>query len=89
MNGIPSVIGSTSAPSECTNTISSALWLPNHRHRRGVSRSRRRVPLHAVAIFMGWILGKALETRGVFWAWWIHFLSDLVIFVFIALTLVP
>ena len=39
---------------------------------------------------MGWILGKAmLETRGLFWAWWMHFLSDLVIFVFIALTLVP
>jgi membrane protease YdiL (CAAX protease family) len=42
-----------------------------------------------LSIFMGWILGKAmLETRGLFWAWWIHFLSDVVIFVFIALALV-
>ncbi len=41
-----------------------------------------------LSIFMGWILGKAmLETRGLFWAWWIHFLSDVVIFVFIALAL--
>ncbi|MBA3468223.1 MAG: CPBP family intramembrane metalloprotease [Herpetosiphonaceae bacterium] len=37
------------------------------------------------AIFMGWILGKAMvETRGLFWSWWIHFLSDVVIFGFIA-----
>lgn len=45
--------------------------------------------LGAVAsIFMGWILGKAmLETRGLFWAWWIHFLSDAVIFAFLALAL--
>jgi membrane protease YdiL (CAAX protease family) len=42
-----------------------------------------------LSIFMGWILGKAmLETRGLFWSWWIHFLSDVVIFVFIALALV-
>lgn len=40
------------------------------------------------SIFMGWILGKAmLETRGLFWAWWIHFLSDVAIFVFLALAL--
>jgi len=39
-------------------------------------------------IFMGWILGKAMvETRGLFWAWWIHFLSDVVIFAFLALVL--
>jgi len=46
--------------------------------------------LGAIAsIFMGWILGKAmLETRGLFWAWWIHFLSDVVIFAFVALALV-
>lgn len=38
-----------------------------------------------LSIFMGWILGKAMvETRGLFWAWWIHFLSDLVIFAFVA-----
>jgi hypothetical protein len=41
------------------------------------------------SIFMGWILGKAmLETRGLFWAWWIHFLSDVVIFTYMTLTLV-
>ncbi|GAA1974049.1 CPBP family intramembrane glutamic endopeptidase [Microbacterium pumilum] len=41
-----------------------------------------------LSICMGWILGKAmLETRGLFWAWWIHFLSDIVIFVFIAVAL--
>ena len=45
--------------------------------------------LGAIAsLFMGWILGKAmLETRGLFWAWWIHFLSDVVIFAFLALAL--
>ncbi|NMB90469.1 MAG: CPBP family intramembrane metalloprotease [Chloroflexi bacterium] len=38
-----------------------------------------------LATFMGWILAKAmLETRGFFWAWWIHFLQDVVIFFFIA-----
>lgn len=41
-----------------------------------------------LSIFMGWILGKAiLETRGLFWAWWIHFLSDVAIFTFLAMTL--
>lgn len=40
------------------------------------------------SIFMGWILGKAMiETRGLFWSWWIHLLSDIVIFSFIALAL--
>lgn len=40
------------------------------------------------SIFMGWILGKAmLETRGLWWTWWIHFLSDVAIFVFLALAL--
>lgn len=39
-----------------------------------------------LSIFMGWMLSKAmLETRGLFWAWWIHFLSDVVIFTFVAL----
>jgi len=42
-----------------------------------------------LSIFMGWILGKAMvETRGLFWAWWIHFLSDVAIFFFIAVTLI-
>lgn len=40
------------------------------------------------SIFMGWILGKAMvETRGLFWAWWIHFLSDIAIFTFLTATL--
>jgi hypothetical protein len=40
------------------------------------------------SIFMGWILGKAMiETRGLFWSWWIHFLSDIAIFVFLAAAL--
>jgi hypothetical protein len=42
-----------------------------------------------VSIFMGWILGKAMvETRGLFWSWWIHVLSDVVIFIFLAATLI-
>ena len=41
-----------------------------------------------LSVFMGWLLGKAMvETRGLFWAWWIHFLSDVVIFTFLAVTL--
>lgn len=40
------------------------------------------------SIFMGWILGKGMvETRGLFWSWWIHFLSDIAIFVFLAAAL--
>ena len=40
------------------------------------------------SIFMGWILGKGvLETRGIFWTWWIHFLSDVAIFTFLAVAL--
>jgi hypothetical protein len=42
-----------------------------------------------LSVFMGWLLGKAMvETRGLFWAWWIHFLSDVAIFTFLAMTLV-
>jgi hypothetical protein len=41
-----------------------------------------------LSIFMGWILGKAmLETRGLFWSWWIHFLSDVAIFTFLTVSL--
>lgn len=40
------------------------------------------------SIFMGWILGKGMvETRGLFWTWWIHFLSDIAIFSFISAAL--
>jgi hypothetical protein len=39
------------------------------------------------SICMGWILGKAMiETRGLFWSWWIHALSDVVIFSFLAMS---
>ena len=41
------------------------------------------------SIFMGWILGKGmLETRGLFWSWWIHFLSDIAIFSFLTMALI-
>ncbi len=40
------------------------------------------------SIFMGWILGKGMvETRGLFWTWWIHFLSDVTIFSFMTMAL--
>lgn len=43
----------------------------------------------AVTVFLGWLLAKALlETRGLFWAWWIHFLSDVAIFTFLTAALV-
>ncbi|MBN2550271.1 MAG: CPBP family intramembrane metalloprotease [Anaerolineales bacterium] len=39
-----------------------------------------------LAAFLGWLLGKTmLETRGLFWAWFIHFLQDVWIFVFMAI----
>lgn len=42
-----------------------------------------------LSIFMGWILGKGMvETRGFLWTWWIHFLSDVAIFIFLAAVLV-
>jgi len=41
-----------------------------------------------LSIFMGWILGKGMvETRGLFWTWWIHFLSDIAIFTFLTAVL--
>lgn len=34
-----------------------------------------------VAGFLGWFLAKSIqETRGIFWAWFIHFLQDIIIF---------
>lgn len=40
----------------------------------------------ALAAFLGWLLGKSmLETRGMFWAWFIHFLQDVLIFAFLAI----
>lgn len=39
-----------------------------------------------MASFLGWVMGKAmLETRGFFWAWFIHFLQDVLIFSFMAI----
>ncbi|MBU0529909.1 CPBP family intramembrane metalloprotease, partial [bacterium] len=36
--------------------------------------------------FLAWLLGKSiLETKGIFWAWFIHFLPDVVIFASYAL----
>ncbi len=41
-----------------------------------------------LSIFMGWVLGKGmLETRGLFWTWRIHFLSDIAIFFFLTVAL--
>lgn len=38
------------------------------------------LPGVALAGFLGWLLAKSIvETRGVFWAWFIHFLQDVVI----------
>lgn len=43
-----------------------------------------------LSIFMGFILSKAMiETRGLLWPWAIHFLSDVVIFSFLAMSLAP
>jgi hypothetical protein len=39
----------------------------------------------AMSTFLGWMLGKAMiETRGFFWAWFIHFIQDVLIFSFMA-----
>jgi membrane protease YdiL (CAAX protease family) len=48
------------------------------------------VPYGVVGVLMagvlGWLLGKSmLETKGFFWAWFIHFLQDVVIFSFMAI----
>jgi len=35
---------------------------------------------------LGWFLGKSmLETRGLFWAWLIHLVQDVLIFAFLAI----
>ena len=39
-----------------------------------------------MATFLGWMMGRAmLETRGFFWAWFIHFWQDVLIFTFMAM----
>lgn len=41
----------------------------------------------ALSTFFGWLLAKSLiETRGLLWAWFLHFLSDVAIFVFLAIS---
>jgi hypothetical protein len=40
----------------------------------------------ALAWFLGWILARSmLETRGLTWAWFIHFVQDVLIFEFLAI----
>ena len=48
------------------------------------------IPYGAVGVVLAglldWILGKSmLETRGMFWAWFIHFWQDVWIFSFLAI----
>jgi len=39
-----------------------------------------------MAGFLAWLLGKSMvETQGFFWAWFIHFLQDILIFTFLAM----
>ena len=36
--------------------------------------------------FLAWLLAKSiLETKGIFWAWFIHFLADVVVFIYYAI----
>ncbi len=46
-------------------------------------------PIGAIAVmFMGWVAAKSvLETRGLVWAWLLHFIADFVIFAFYAMTI--
>jgi len=38
-----------------------------------------------LAAFLGWILACSMqETRGMFWAWFVHFWQDVLIFSFLA-----
>jgi len=44
------------------------------------------VPGVLLSAFLGWFLGKSLlETRGFFWAWFLHFIPDVMIFTFYAM----
>lgn len=39
-----------------------------------------------MAGFLGWVLGKSMiETHGLLWAWFLHFLQDVLIFAFLAI----
>lgn len=38
-----------------------------------------------LAGFLGWILARSMQqTRGMFWAWFVHFWQDVLIFSFLA-----
>lgn len=38
-----------------------------------------------MAFVLGWLLARSMvETRGLFWAWFIHFCQDVIIFSFLA-----
>ena len=40
------------------------------------------IPGVLMAGFIGWFLAKSIgETKGIFWAWFIHFLQDVIIFI--------
>ena len=42
-----------------------------------------------LAGFLGWLLAKSMqETRGIFWAWFIHFWQDVWIFAFLAVNMI-
>ncbi|MBG0770496.1 MAG: CPBP family intramembrane metalloprotease, partial [Anaerolineaceae bacterium] len=46
------------------------------------------IPGVLLAAFIGWFLSKSMiETQGFFWAWFIHFLQDVVIFFAVFMTL--
>jgi hypothetical protein len=41
-----------------------------------------------LAAFIGWFLSKSMiETQGFFWAWFIHFLQDVVIYFALIMTI--
>ncbi|MFW9950191.1 MAG: CPBP family intramembrane glutamic endopeptidase [Candidatus Thorarchaeota archaeon] len=41
-----------------------------------------------LSAFLGWFIGKSLlETKGFFWAWFLHFASDAIIFTFYAMSI--
>jgi membrane protease YdiL (CAAX protease family) len=47
------------------------------------------IPGFLMVGFLAWVMGKSmLETKGVFWAWLIHFVQDVVIYAFFAILFV-
>lgn len=44
------------------------------------------LPTILMVAFLGWWMGKSmLETKGFFWAWFIHFVNDIPVFAFLAM----